>query len=366
MNYRTKIRRQLLRGYLFLLIIYSAHWTGNCQQITEAPRLSDQGSYTWILLPDLQNYQKFERNQPILQLMINWIKDQLTNLNIQLVLCVGDLVDRGNVLAYDALDKGNQSSISQWKSLSSTFDKLNGLVPYILCTGNHDYGEKIAENRYSHFNSFFPPQGNPLTQSLLVEMAVNAQGVQTLENACYEWISPLGQEFLIFSLEFAPREEILSWAKEIATRHEYQDNIGVLLTHKYIDTTGLRLQEVKQKLVDASSGEEIWAKFVQPAGNIQFVFCGHVCHSPQHTGHVGYSTDVNCQNEIVHQILFNAQRVGGGHWGNGGDGWLRIIEFLPDKHTLKIFTFSPLFYISPSTRHLSWRKEAYDEFTIIY
>jgi hypothetical protein len=51
--------------------------------------------------------------------------------------------------------------------------------------------------------------------------------------------------------------------------------------------------------------------------------------------------------------------------GNGGDGWLRILEFLPDGQTIQIKTYSPLFGFSPSTKGMAWRKEKYDQFNIV-
>jgi len=62
----------------------------------------------------------------------------------------------------------------------------------------------------------------------------------------------------------------------------------------------------------------------------------------------------------------HAQREGGGWHGNGGDGWLRILAFLPDGKTIKVHTFSPLFRASPSTRHLAWRSESFDQYDIHY
>ncbi|MGI6677907.1 MAG: hypothetical protein ACOX2Q_02180 [Dehalobacterium sp.] len=64
-------------------------------------------------------------------------------------------------------------------------------------------------------------------------------------------------------------------------------------------------------------------------------------------------------------MMFNAQALGGGWHGNGGDGWLRILEFMPDGKTIKVKTYSPLFGISPKTREHARRKEAFDEFDII-
>lgn len=352
----------LLSVCLMVLVISS----GVAQQKTEAPALSEPGSFTWIVLPDPQSYQKFERNQPVFDLMIHWILDQKEKLNIQMVLCEGDLVDRNTKPEYDIPSKGDQSALNQWKAVSHAFNKLNGKVPYILCTGNHDYGIRSAENRYSQFNSYFPPQGNPLTQSLLIEMAGNEQGVPTLENAVYKWISPAGQKFLLFSLEFAPREAILKWAREVSSRPEYKDFVGVVLTHSYLNSDANRTKTGDYPLVDANYGQAIWEQLIQPSENIQLVFCGHIATSDEHTGQVSYREDVNSAGKPVHQMLFNAQREGGGWHGNGGDGWLRICEFLPDQQTIKVHTFSPLFYISPLTRELSWRRESYDEFPITY
>lgn len=63
-------------------------------------------------------------------------------------------------------------------------------------------------------------------------------------------------------------------------------------------------------------------------------------------------------------MMFNSQALGGGWHGNGGDGWLRILEFMPDGETIAIKTFSPLFAISPTTESHAWRRESFDEFEI--
>ena len=51
--------------------------------------------------------------------------------------------------------------------------------------------------------------------------------------------------------------------------------------------------------------------------------------------------------------------------GNGGDGWLRILEFLPDGRTIKVRTYSPLFGISSLTKHLAHRTGACDRFDMV-
>ena len=61
----------------------------------------------------------------------------------------------------------------------------------------------------------------------------------------------------------------------------------------------------------------------------------------------------------------NGGLFGGGWEGNGGDGWVRILEFKPDGKTISVKTYSPLFGISPSTKHLAHRTGPADQFDIV-
>ena len=60
---------------------------------------------------------------------------------------------------------------------------------------------------------------------------------------------------------------------------------------------------------------------------------------------------------MFNQMMFNVQILGGGWEGNGGDGWLRILEFLPDGKTIKASTYSVLLGCSPVTKHLANRTD---------
>ena len=75
----------------------------------------------------------------------------------------------------------------------------------------------------------------------------------------------------------------------------------------------------------------------------------------------GFRKDKNSAGKDVYQIMFNCQFLGG---GNGGDGWTRIMEFLPDGKTIKSTTYSPLFGISPTTKKYAHRTDEWDQFDI--
>lgn len=330
------------------------------------PKLEDNNSWTMIVLPDPQTYIKFEQNQPVFSLMTRWIKHNKEKLNIELVLCEGDLVEQNNIPIGDGVN-GDQNSFQQWTSIREAFSVLDTIVPYILCTGNHDYGRKSAENRYSQLNSFFPPEQVKSTSSILVGMMPNFSGENTLENAYYEFISPHNSRFVILSLEFNPRDTIVQQAKEILSREKYKDYKGIILTHSYMRAMfddNVLIEKDAYKLNDVTHGKELWKRLIAPSVNVEMVFCGHVAGTEGFKQNVGYRKDENAGRKEVHQMMFNAQTDGGGWHGNGGDGWLRILEFLPDKQTVIIKTFSPLFAFSPSTIEKSWRNEPYDNFII--
>ena len=331
----------------------------------QAPALSGKDSWSMIVLPDTQNYIKFRRNYGILDLMIGWIYTNASALKIQQVLTVGDLVGYNDAGA--VRDKNDLLGKEQWKAFSRVMSRLDGYVPYVLCAGNHDFGVDSSENRNSYLSEFFPTDRNPRSRKQLIGCAPNAFGVVTLENAAYEFTAPApdGRKFLVISLEFSPRIEVLEWAKKLVDEPRFANHIGIVVTHSYMFHTGPRIGPEKYAVSKAGgqSGEEIWAKLIYPAKNIRMVICGHVVCGQQLVS--GMRTDKNSAGKDVVQMVFNAQNVGGGKHGNGGDGWLRILEFMPDKKTVKASSFSPFFAVSPSTQHLAWNKSASCEFTFV-
>lgn len=328
------------------------------------PKLTDDRSFSMILLPDPQSYIKFDVNQPLFELMTAWTANNKERLNIEAVLCTGDLVEQNEIRIPDGVN-GNQTSEEQWKAASQAFARLDNKLPYVVCTGNHDYGYEKAENRLCHLHEYFPSERNSCWRESLVEVGNNYQGIPTLENAAYEFDTETWGKLLVVSLEFAPRDEAIEWAKAVTEKQEYANHKVILLTHSYLTADGKRRQKEGYKVSPANYGEAIWQKLVYPSKNICLVLCGHECEIAPYKENVGFSIDKNAAGKDIPQMMFNAQTADGFWHGNGGDGWLRIMEFMPDGQTIKIKTFSPLFAISPLTADKSWRTEAFDQFDII-
>ena len=332
----------------------------------QAPQLGHPDSWTMVVVPDVQAYVERPRNHGIVDIMNTWILDHQDSLKIQQVLFTGDLVFR-NDQKTPTPDRNSLMAKEQWKAFSRLMERLDGRIPYILCTGNHDYGHYSAEGRMTWFNEFFPTDRNPQTRKQLICCNYNAFNIATLENSAYEFTAPApdNRKFLIITLQFAPTDADLAWAKNLVDLPRYADHIGIVLTHSYLAWTGERLQIEKYRLnkQGGNAGEAIFTKLVKPAKNIRLVICGHISAPDKWERGVSFSMDKNDSGKTVAQMAFNTQAIGGGWHGSGGDGWLRLLEFMPDRKTVKATTFSPLFWISPSTRHLAWMHDERNEFT---
>ncbi|WP_159636751.1 metallophosphoesterase [Sphingobacterium composti Ten et al. 2007 non Yoo et al. 2007] len=328
----------------------------------EKPKLSNPDSWSLVLIPDPQSYVKFSRNQGILELMTSWIRENHRSMNTKFVLCTGDLVEQNDLLNPTGME-ANQNSIQQWKAVRNSFSKLDHHVPYILATGNHDYGRTSAEYRSTQYDKYFSPEQNILNGEALREIGPQLNGQSSTVNAIYEFQPTSNKKVLVMVLEFGPRQEVVDWAKKIVDSPKYTDHDVILLTHVFLDKNSSRIEKQGYKIEDVNYGEALFTKLIQPSKNIRLVFSGHIGEPDNFNGHLGFRQDKNAAGKTVTQMTFNAQAMGGGWHGNGGDGWLRYLEFMPDNKTVKVKTFSPLFAISPSTQNLAFKREANQEFT---
>lgn len=165
-----------------------------------------------ILFGDPQGYIKYDINQPIFDLCTAWVADNIDNLNIKAVLITGDLVEQNENIVIDR-NMLNQTSREMWESLSRSLERLDNKIPYIISTGNHDYGYKNAENSRTYFPDYIPFERNAAWRNLLISSYPNRNGVVSLENAAFEFKLPNWDKLLIITTEFAPRDEVLLWAK---------------------------------------------------------------------------------------------------------------------------------------------------------
>ena len=371
----------MMKKLLLLLCVHArAGWalaqdTKGEPQIPVYPALEEEGSFSMIMVPDPQSYVKFAANQPLFELQTAWIAQNIKRLNIKAALFTGDMVEQNNKLISAPLPNeynGDQTSRQQWEAISRGLARLDNRLPYIACQGNHDLGYIAAEYRYSMMPDYIYPERNMAFEKTLVSTGANYEGIHTMENAAFEFHDKAWGDLLIISFEFAPRDEALDWAKGLIESDRFKNHRVIILTHSFLATNGERIVNEGYKLTPRNWAQAVWDKLIYPSKNIKMVLCGHTGNPPKikdgekvnYQPTTCYRVDKAADGHEVVQMMFNSQQ-GDGDWnGNGGDCWLRILEFRPDGKTISVRTFSPLFAQSRLTQHLAWRTAAYDRFEI--
>jgi len=355
-----------MKYVLMIICFFASSSILNAQNRADKQTLYNEKSSTFILLGDPQSYVKYDINQGIFELTTAWIADNISNLNIKGVLCTGDLVEQNENIVLNR-KMLNQTSTEMWKASSRAFERLDNKVPYIISCGNHEYGFQHAENGNTNFPKYFPFERNTAWRNICIAAYPNRNNESSIENAAFEFTVEGWKPILVVSTEFHPRDEVLTWCKNLIENKKYQDHIIILMTHAYL-TNGPKAKLIEKDgygISPGNAGKDIWEKLVKSSKNIKLVICGHTADgNGKFEDNVSYVLSKNDTGDNVHQMMFNVQTLGGGWEGNGGDGWLRILEFLPDGETIKVKTYSPLFGISPSTRHLAHRTASYDQFDI--
>ena len=347
-------------------------------QIPVYPTLEDENSFSMILVPDPQSYTKFAANQPLFDLQTAWIEQNIDRLNIKAALFTGDMVEQSGKQISAPLPNaynGDQTGRQQWEAVSRALSRLDNRLPYVVAQGNHDIGHITATDRHTIMPEIIHPERNILFEKHLVATCENWQGVHTMENSAYEFEDKAWGKMLVITFEFAPRDEAIEWAKKLTTSEQYKNHKVIILVHSWLDTDGTRRAKEGYTLRPCNWPEAVWQKLVYPSKNICMVLCGHTGDDPDiKVGDVkgtnyqpttSYRVDKAADGRDIPQMMFNSQQ-GDGDWnGNGGDCWLRILEFKPDGKTIGVRTFSPLFAISQLTQNLAWRTAEYYQFEIV-
>jgi hypothetical protein len=296
-------------------------------------------SFTVVALPDTQYYAA--SHPEILDAETRWIVRRRSAEHIALVVHEGDIVDADEA--------------RQWQRAATSLHELDGVVPYVLSAGNHDYRRSGARiDRRTSLNEYFPEAG----------FAENAWFKGTYEPGHVEnsfaVVDAPGGPWLILSLEFGPRDAVLAWADGIAARYAVLP--AIVVTHAYLYSDDSRYDHVSRPdqmwnphlyladtgAGDVNDGEEIWRKLVARNDNILFVLCGHELGDG-----VGRLTSRRPDGTAVHQLLANYQTG-----ALGGEGFLRLMRFFPAERRVAVRTYSPY--------EDRFKTDADNEFTLTY
>jgi hypothetical protein len=310
--------------------------------------------WTIAVLPDTQG--SYYYSPPFFESETRWIAANYQAERIAFVLHEGDIVDT-------PLDT------DQWAIARASMGLLDGKLPYVLAVGNHDLGLSATPSnlRSTLINDVF-------TYSDLSNRPGFGGAYQTghLENTYY-LLPAGGQTWLVLSLEFSPRPEVLAWAGQILSANAALP--AIVLTHAYLYSDGNRynlngrvcqfsgdcttLTPVGSNpqcwnpvcyLGDGSDGETMWNSLILPHSNVVFVFSGHVANAaPLDAARL---SSVRPDGTVCHQLMADYQAD-----TTGGDGYFRLVRIWRDGR-VQVRTFSP--YVDAANAYLTDDQNQFD------
>jgi hypothetical protein len=265
--------------------------TGGPLTVSVGIRRAAEDEFTVIALPDTQHYS--EAYPAIFTSQTQWIKDNKTARNIVFVTHEGDIVQ-------------NYSNETEWIRANTSMSIMDGVVPYGMAPGNHDEPSTL-------YNQYFP-------YTRYEGLPWYGGHYQSLNDNNYQLFSAGGMDFIWMHLDFCPTTAVVSWASNIL--NSFPNRIGMMTTHAYLGLSAERNTHV------CGSTQYLWDGLAVPTPNLHFMLSGHV-H--------GESRRVDMANgHPVFQMLADYQSR-----ASGGEGWLRILRFVPNDDRVYVQTYSP-------------------------
>lgn len=294
--------------------------------------------FSIVVIPDTQGMIE-DPNDTMVNQMMDWVVSQKDELNIEFVTQLGDIVQDG-------------SQLDEWQRADGAFDRLDGVVPYSFALGNHDYAETFnMGSSTENYENYF---GSARFSGYAWYGGTGPGGTNH-----YQIFEAGSRRFLHLSLEFEVPGSVgdpstpLGWARDII-----ESNPGlptIISTHSYLwDQPGdegrfpasARMGYIEDssgnKTYPGTSGQGIFEALVEPYPQVFMVLNGH-----WHLGEDGedgeyHQVSINSAGLPVYEMLSDYQ-----DYPAGGQGWLRIIEFVPEggagnEDRINVRTYSPV------------------------
>jgi predicted phosphodiesterase len=270
--------------------------------------------FSIVIIPDTQILAY--KHHDMYKKMAQWIKNNKDNLNLKIVLHLGDVVHHGN--RYE----------EQFKAAEAAFEEVyNADIPMLVTPGNHDYDNQLMEDRsLIMFNRYF---GVERYRDCSWFGGTFEEG--QIENS-YAKLEIEGVKFLFLSLEFGPRDEVLAWADDILEAH--CDYKAIIITHSFMYTHGERTKpgdrhnpKMYAGAIGCNDGEDMWHKSFKKHQNLIAIFSGH--HISEN---ISYRMDKGEKGNPIFQSFQNWQDA-----ENGGEGRIRILKIKEEGMNLQVF-----------------------------
>lgn len=307
-------------------------------------------AYSLALVGDTQTVTY--SNPDKLKNIYQWIIDNKEAKNIQYVIGLGDITEKGEDWGHKNNDTEEETAVgdAEWTAAKEAITMMDGIIPYSLIRGaGHDGIER--------FNQYF---GNH--QGYLDNIAGFMEEGR-IDNV-YHTFTVGDTKYMILCLDFGTKDPAIEWANEVIAAHP--DYRVIITTHAYLEKDGSLLETGEaycpsQSYYDPTNndGDDLWNKLVRKHANIAMVLCGHMtCDG------VVRSTQVGDHGNIVQQILVDPQS--GLDTSSSPRGMVAMLYFSEDGSDVQVEYYSTITDMyRPSTRFEmpigSTEKPSYEE-----
>ncbi|WP_201319258.1 S-layer homology domain-containing protein [Paenibacillus sp. EPM92] len=265
----------------------------------EIPPTPDDYDYSFVWMSDTQYYS--ESYPHIYEDIVNWIADKKDEMNIKYVIHTGDLVDEA--------DKP-----IQWQRASDDMAVLEKAgVPYGVLAGNHDVDHKLGA--YDHYWNYFGEDR--------FKKQPTFGGSYDNNRGHYDLISSHGNDFIVLYMGWGLGDKEIQWMDDVLK--QYPDRMAILNFHEYLLVSGNR----------APIADKVFERVVVPNKNVIAVLSGHYHDAELLVDEIDDDGD-GVKDRNVYQMLADYQ---GGP--EGGQGYIRLMQFDTDNNKLNIKTYSP-------------------------
>ncbi len=304
--------------------------------------------FSIVFLPDTQEYVRPSGNGAILNEQLKWIHDNYKDENIKAVMHLGDMTDTNDASAWQMNDKAYAKYI----------DPLD--LAYLPGTGNHDY-LKCKDNSSAVDSCSYARGGTRISSSgkfnnnrfNKLKWSYAKFGSFKYTGNSYLTMNVSGIDFLLISLEFAPRKDTICWAEELINAHP--NHKVIISTHAYLSsyadteertsskkyTSGYTAGSSPDGLATGASGYELYKELAARHNNIILVASGHVSSN---TFRLNKGNAGNWFGEML--VDYQEENPAKGECshshdnGGSGGGWMRILTFDPKNYKIEARTIS--------------------------
>ncbi|MBO4548784.1 MAG: metallophosphoesterase [Abditibacteriota bacterium] len=178
-------------------------------------------------------------------LLMDGILAKKDEYNVKYVMGLGDIT--------------NRNLPREWELAAEQYNRLNGILPWGVVIGNHDGSRE--------YNAAFDTPANRASCAGFFEEG-------RIDNS-YRFLTVGDNKYIIFTLEYGPRDEVMEWAGKLIDEHP--DCKAIITTHCYLfrDGTTMDAKDMYPAAGRPNNGDDLWEKYIRKHRTIQLAVCGH-------------------------------------------------------------------------------------------